>query len=196
MYEPLTTIERLRLWLKITDDSDDALLGALIESCSEQIGRYCSRDNLGSVESYNETYWFRSTNIRPLLVLDHWPVVSISQIKIAGADVAVVTDPMQAGIGGAFLDRDARTLRLPPVLYRDTPVQIAYTAGFDPLDLGLEQICCQFTGEVYKSKDWIGYSSKSLAGETVSFQSGTKFGMSPRTVAMLEPYKNRMMRSG
>jgi len=53
-----------------------------------------------------------------------------------------------------------------------------------------EAILRRWRREVVKSQAWIGYKSKSLAGENVTFDTGANWGMSPRTLAMLGPYKD------
>lgn len=196
MYGALTTLENVKGWLKQTSPADDGHLSFLIESLSDSVGRMLGRDNLGSVESYVEVYPGTGTRI----VLDHYPVVVLSSVTLATRAQPLLTDPTMIGTAsGIFLDRDRRTLRVSSDLVaKNGNTVVVYTAGYATKDIpaGLEQAMNQWIGEIYKSKEWIGYTSKSLAGETVTFDKGTNFGMSPRTAAMFNPYKNRIPAMG
>jgi hypothetical protein len=199
MYGPLTTLERVKLWLGQTAVTDDTKLEALIAATGDFVGRQLSRDNLGSLETYVETYFLdeylapgRTKQLQ--LVLDHYPVTTLTSVAQGVSSLGIVTDPAQlARASGVWLERDHRTLRFLS-LPSAAPVTITYTAGYaeDEIPQGLVQAATQFVSEIYKSKDWIGYTSKALAGETVSYDVGRVWGASPRTRAMFQPYVNRI----
>lgn len=210
MYGPLTTLDKVKRWLDIPTSSDnaDGLLEDLIASTSELIGRFCARDNLGEVISYVETYWrppgaFSTQTRGPRIVLNHWPVVALQSVNLAGQNISIITNPLApVNQSGAFVENDGRTLSLLFLAWPPTnlPIVVSYTSGYDAaatvtaggIPPGLTQACNQWIGEVYKSKDWIGYRSKVLAGESVTYDTGKDFGMSPRTLAMIQPYRNRI----
>lgn len=205
-YAALTTLEEVKGWLGISNNSSDALLASLIESVSDIIGRHCGRDNLGEVLSYEEVYElsshspFRSLNGKPLeIVLDHYPVVSLLRVSQSNRDYSIITDPRQIHAkAGVFLRTDRRTIRISePSLY-DAPIVVNYTAGYAAADVptGLQQCVKQFVGEVVRSKEWIGLISKGLAGETITYDQGGTLGLSKRTKGMLNPYINRIPSTG
>lgn len=203
MYEALTTLEDVKGWLEIptATTSQDGRLDGLIEAISETIGRFCARDNLGSVEAYTEIYdlpaRYQYASIKdPKIVLEHYPVRSITTVQQGQVLFPVLTDPTTLGtVRGVWLETDKRIIRIYGLPSWDvSPVVITYTAGYAEVDIppGLKQAANMMIGEIYKSKDWIGFTSKSLANETVSFEQGKKWAMSPRVVAMLQPYVNRI----
>lgn len=206
-YAKLTDTPKVKGWMRSTSSTDDGLIGSLIDSLSAQVGRLLGRDNLGSVESYVETY--RIPRWRPNdpaeLLLRHWPVVALTSVKISAADVAIITDAMAAVGAGVLVEDDRRTLAFygadgyPAFGGVGLPLcQIRYTAGYAAADIppGLTHAVNQWVAEITKSQDWIGYVSKSLAGETVTFEQGRTWGMSKRTKEMLEPYRDRIPMSG
>ena len=199
MYDALVTLPQVKQWLGYTDSNSDGGLTWLIKASSELIGRYTSRKNLGAVISFNEFY-FASGGTKQTLILNNYPVVSLTSITVNGVAQAILTYPT---IGpGFFLHNDLRTLLYIGGFYptatlslaRNTPINVQYTAGYATADIppGLQQACIQHIGEITKSQAWIGYRSKSLAGETVAFDTGATMSMSPRTVAMINPYIDKL----
>lgn len=213
MYDPLCKLADVKAWLKIgpQDDSQDTALDSLIASCSELIGQYCGRDNLGAVLTKQENRFMAITSLpkpdyAPLLVVNFYPIVALTSVLWNGTTVPILTAAQLQGtlnISGVFVGDDARTLRflgmyMPPSY---GAIQLNYTAGYyldtavtgaQMVPAGLQQACIQWCGEIYKSVSWIGFKSKSLAGETTAFDMGGDWGMSPRTKAMLQPYRNRV----
>jgi len=202
--DPLCELSDVKEWLgvKPTEENQDDALDWLIQACSAQIAQFCGRDNLGSVGSYVENYRPRLASNRPRMMLKHYPVVALTKVFANSVSLPIMTSAqLQTGIpgttpGGVFLEDDNRTLSFLNFCFGGGYIQVTYTAGYDMLTnttpFGLRQAAIQFVGEVYKSSNWIGYRSKSLAGETTSFEGGVAWAMSPRTKAMLQPYVNRM----
>lgn len=203
-YEKLTTVADVRGWLRTNSTNDDALLGSLIDSLSAQVGRLLGRDNLGSIEAYVENYRVPTAgpSAQSRILLRHYPIVTLSSVGCAGQSTPIITDPMSAVVSGAWVEDDRRTLSF----YGNSLVaggglplcQVSYAAGYAPDDVppGLKHAVNQWVGEIVRSQDWIGYTSKSLAGESVSFEQGRQWGMSKRTKEMLEPYRDRVPWSG
>lgn len=202
-YDALTSVASLKLWLNVTGDGDDAELGFLINVASEMIGRYLDRENLGGVYSYNEPYFgsggmgLAGRGSRPNwdLVLRHWPIVSLTSVTMAGTVLTILngTTDLQSNNAGVYVltDNEPRILKF-RWLYRSYPINVAYTAGYtaSTIPFGLRQACNQYASEIYKSASWIGYKSKSIQGETVSYDMGGEWGMSDRVQAMLQPFKD------
>jgi hypothetical protein len=163
-----------------------------------------SGQHLDYTKNYEPPKQLRTKRIVKL-VLRHWPVTSLDSVTLCGLTVPIITDPVTttpSGLG-AWVSDDQRTMVLFNISWQWLQVamltsaafpilQVKYSAGYDPtaLDAGLQQACNQFCGEVAKSQAWIGYRSKVLAGESVTFDPGTNWGMSPRTLAMLQPYRD------
>jgi len=204
--DALCELSDVKEWLGIkpTEAEQDDDLDWLIQSCSEQIGQFCGRDNLGTVGTYSENYRPRMATARPRIILRHYPVVAIVSITWANTQQTILSAAqVQANTtNGVFLEDDNRTLSFLGSLFArgfggsNGVVLVNYTAGYsmdsNKTPFGLRQAAIQFVGEVYKSRGWIGFRSKSLAGETTTFEGGAAWGMSPRTKAMLQPYVNRM----
>jgi len=211
MNDPLCTLDEVKRWLKIspTEEDQDDLLVDLINGCSQQIAEYCGRDNLGAIETVVENRTVPITvlqkpNASPRILLKKYPVVTLTSVIWNNVSQTILTaQQLQYQQAGVFLEDDARTLTflglwMPPAYGY---VQINYTAGYQLIGAevpqqatpgGLRRAAIQWVGELYKASAWIGYKSKSIAGETISFEGGNSWGMSPRTKAMLQPFVDRM----
>ena len=201
-YDRLVHLSFLKQWAKIEGNDDDPVLATLIDRLSDLVGRYCGRDNLGNVLPYAEPYFPMSGGNSRLsnsfiLMLRHYPVMSIASVTQNGSPISALDlNTIQTGKAGYFLDQGAdepRVLRFQNV-WRDgsTPIVVTYTAGYDKGKIpgALQQAVCQSAVEVYKSQAWVGYRSKSLAGETVTFDAGEAWGLSRRSQAMCDPFRN------
>ena len=185
-----------------TTGPDDGLLQQLINVASEQIGRFCSRSNLGAVGSYTENY-FKRWSSGMLggsgefnLVLRHYPIVTLTSVNMNGSLVPILNNQtLIAAQAGVFPleGEEPRVLKF-RTLWRDTsvPIQVVYTAGYalNSIPAGLRQAANAYCAEIYKSTSWVGYRSKSLAGEVVSFELGESWGMSKRVQALCKPHVN------
>ena len=202
-YDPLTTVEAVKAWLGSDGktSASDSQLASLVDAISATIGRFCGRDNLGAVLTYTELYQFnvaRSPQVPARFLLDHYPIVAIQQLTQGEYEYPAITDPRQLHKqSGYYVEQDRRTLQLrggASVLNGDAPLVVTYTAGYATADIPPELTQCvnQAIGEVFKSREWIGYLSKGLAGESVTFDVGRSWGMSARTKAMLNPHVNRI----
>jgi len=208
-YDTLCELSYVKRWLKIdpSDTTDDGILESLIQACSELIGQFLDRDNLGAVISYSENYAITRYGLSvptysPRVVLRHYPVTSLTSVLWNNQSLGIISNPQappnQAGV---WLQDDQRTLVffglwMPPTYgFIQVNYQAGYTLGVPPpagIPYGLQQACAQFIGEVYHAPDWIGFKSKVLGGQSVTFDLDKIWGMSPRTVAMLQPYVNRV----
>lgn len=211
-YDPLCTVNDVKLWLRTAQDDTgaDAQIGALIPVVSRLIGRFCGRDNLGAVLTYVERHPPKRmglpTDRTPRVFLRRFPVVALTQVSVGSGALAVpvTTDP--AASTGALLDEDQRTVMLLGVALNawSGPVVVTYSAGYvgeqtagavtgvaTTIPEDLTQCAVQWIGEILKSRDFIGFKSQTLAGQTVAYEDGRALGMSPRTKAMLQPHVNR-----
>ena len=210
-YDPLTTVDEFKIWQAKPQGqtASDAVIGQLIAALSEEIGRYCDRDNLGLVLPYTERWapvgtqpYYRD----PEYVLRAYPVTALTSVAIGSTAVPVITD-LTGQTSGALLDSwESNPRRVSLVGYRvwpcTGPLVVQYQAGYwganapsgtkPTVPTGLKQVLHQWINEVLVSRISTGQKSQTLAGQTVTYELGEKFGMSPRTKAMLEPYRNRV----
>jgi hypothetical protein len=203
-YDPLSTLEFAKVWLSKgqSNTASDPQLEMLIKALSAEIGRLCGRDNLGAVLSYSERYTTSAggkvMTRDPSVLLRHYPVVSLVQVQLGSTIVPVTTD-LTGFTSGALLELP-RSLTL--IGYRwCLPLVVQYTAGYTPLGVTgtpstippeLQLVLYQWMAEVLQSRNQTNWKSQSLAGQNVSLDQGEKFGMSPRTRAMLQPFINRV----
>lgn len=158
----LTTPENVKQYLGITGTADDALLNSLIESASAFVAQYLSRQ----IEQGQVTEYFSGRG-RDALILSEGPIASID---------AVVADdqPLPASLdkstgwkeaGGWLLYVNGRW----PEGRQN--IVVTYTAGYAPgsIPADIEQAVIDLVSLRYKERDRIGFQSKSLAGETVTF---------------------------
>lgn len=203
-FDPLTTLNSLKAWLKVTGNNDDPELTVLIAVASEAIGRACNRPNLGQVYTYTENYFvkrggFNKPNFD--LILRQWPVTALASVFWGPTPIPILTpQSLLSGQWGCYLleMQEPRLLKFIgaySVSYGyDVPIQIAYSAGYPPgaVPAGLQQAANQYASEIYRSRDWIGYRSRAIGGETTTFDPGSTLGMSARTKAMIAPYLDQI----
>lgn len=150
----LTTVEKVREYLRISSDADDQLFQRLIEACSKVIENYCLRD----FEQKKHVDKFSGNN-QGYHECKFYPIISVELITIDN----VVVD---------FKDFDENTIYL-----KDNQnftkgrinCYINYTAGYLTVPKDLEQACIELVGIKYKQIETLNVSSKGLAGETTNF---------------------------
>lgn len=129
----LTTLARLKDYLKITSTTDDALLTRLIASASAFVQNWLNRTIVNS--TYTET---RNGEGMQRMLLQNYPITSISSVNVAGLSVqarpaltASYTGNNQAG----YTNSDT-TLYLTGFCFPQgfQNVVVAYTAGFVKTD--------------------------------------------------------------
>ncbi len=180
----LTTLANLRSWASIKNTDDDALLERLITSVSARIETYCSRsfDQLGYLESYDG----KGTSALPL---KNFPIVAVSSLTIDGTSVPAAPDPSPANPSPNGYRFSDTMLSLVGGLYQFCRgyqnVLVAYTAGFAAIPADVEQACIEWCAMRYRERDRIGHRSKSIQGETVSFDIGA---MSASVKEALRPF--------
>lgn len=208
MYAPLTTVDAVKAWAYAGNNkatADDKQIQTLIGRCSELIGRHCSRANLGEVLPFSELRFTGGAAKRFFqdrmwtLVLRNYPIVSVTSISTgSGNSIPIITpDQVMGGSWGAWVEDDIepRAIKFFGVQTMNPgALSIAYTAGYNGVDNvpgGLAQACCQYVMEVMRSANNLLLKSNALAGETTTFDTGDlNWGMSNRTLAMLQPYKD------
>lgn len=176
----LATIAQLKAYLGITTAGSDDLLTALLAASEQAVVKHLDRN----VESASYTA-VMDGNGSSLLTLAQYPITAVSSVKIDGRVV-----PQSSGYGvSGFLFRDREIILRGEYRFTlDTAnVEIVYTAGYSQVPADINQAVLQIAALRYKERDWTGYQSKSLAGETVAFETSA---LPPAVLRMLQPYLN------
>lgn len=179
----LTTLAKVKAWLGETSNAKDTLLESLIKSCSAEISNAVNR-NLEQA-SYTEII---DGNGRNRVTLKNWPISVVLSVNVHGKlfDVLEPADFTSTGVKVS-----GRCLVCQNVVFEKglANVIVEYVAGYDPVPEDLDQACVELVTHRFKNErgDKQGVSSKSLAGETISF-SHKALPESVRSV--LNDYKN------
>lgn len=203
-YDKLTSVPALKRWLigataisQTTTNPDDDEYAMLIQVASELIGRFCGRDNLGSVGTYTENYFKRGSSKMSVstdfdLVLRHYPVATLSSVIVNNSQVTILNESgLQSARAGVYLleDTEPRILKF-QYLYASYPISVTYTAGYaaNAIPGPLQQAAIQFASEIFRSPTWLGVKSRSIASENITFDTNSVWGMSNRIKMLLQPY--------
>src|SRR5438309_1085729 len=157
----LTTLAALKAYAQVSVSTDDAVLTSMIAAASAAARSYLNRDV--TTASYTITRDGRGT---AMMLLPQFPVTAVAQVIVDGRTI-----PAQSAFG------------LPGYRFTDTSlilagfcftrgfgnVQVGFTAGYATAPADIAQAVNEWVALRYKERDRIGFQSKSLAGETVSF---------------------------
>jgi Phage gp6-like head-tail connector protein len=158
----LTTLTNVKSWLGLTGTSDDTLLTRLITAESIHIQSYLYRTIAAT--AYTET---RDGPDNDRLALANWPINSVSLVKIDDVIVPASTD-LVASQGYSFTERFIELSGYWFTKGRGNVV-VTYNAGYATTPFDLEQACIELVVRRYRERDRIGAKSKSVGGETISY---------------------------
>lgn len=162
----LTTLENVKEYLQIdAEDTDaDALLQRMIDAASVTIEKYCQRKFLQA--NYTEV---KDGTGQPRMTVRNIPMTAVASVTVN--DKPIPVRPSATGNGFVF---DEYGVKLTGYTFTDgyQNVVIQYTAGFAAVPDDVDMACCELVGLRYKTIDRLGVSSKSLAGESISFNMG------------------------
>lgn len=173
----LTNTTAVKTYKSITGVELDALIDALVLRASAAIETYLSR----KVESQPHIE-YRDGNNGVTLPLRQAPVTAVAAVLVDGVAIP----------SGGFTQPGWRIAGQMLVLngYRFTAghgnVEIQYTAGFSTIPPDIEQACIETVALSLERRSHIDVSSKSLAGETISYITAD---LPPSAKKMLEPYR-------
>lgn len=172
----LTSLAAVKQYLSISNTNSDAVLNQLIDAYSAAAESYCGRRF--SQQTYNER---RSGNGKESILLINYPVVSINSVASGAQSFSALPDFPASGMGYFQLDvsqGDGRMIILSGAVFDRGRgnVLIVYDAGY-PVDGGgvvqvpadLAQAVVEMVALRFKGRDNIGYRSKTLATETITF---------------------------
>jgi Phage gp6-like head-tail connector protein len=158
-----TSLANAKSWLSnITTSTDDVLLGRLITMASVFMQNYMNRDIIA--QNYTDTFDGVGGSA---LVVTNYPINSISSLMIDNVSVPAAANSIS---NGYTFNYNRITLRGYCFNRGLNNVTITYNAGFSAVPFDLEQGCIEIVGNKYRESTRIGESSKTLAGETVSFK--------------------------
>lgn len=178
-----TTLAAVKRYLGISGASpSDDLLTSLITTVSAGMAAYMNRD----LETGPRVMWVDGTGGQRM-VFNDTPVRSVELVKVDGQPIRQAA---MYGDYGYMFDETRILLNGVNFTRGHGNVEILYTAGYDTPPPELEQVCIETVALRFKERDWTGFNSKSLAGETVSFD---KRSFSPSAVAVLNTYKRTFL---
>lgn len=165
MTTQLVTLAQLKAHIgNAADATDDAVLQRITDSVCSFLESACNRTF--AVTNYVE---HRNGNGGRYIVLNHYPVVTITSLQVNGVPIPQSTSWDEPGwvlTHGYRLDVRGGGY----AFHRgDLNVVIAYSAGFAAIPGDLQQAALVMGAMAYKERDRIGITSKSVGGESVSF---------------------------
>lgn len=157
----LTTLAKVKQYGQIDSVEDDLLLTRMIEAASAEIERYCSRSFASAARAE-----VRDGTGGRRLSMRYYPVTAVASLTIDGKVIPPRPSPTASGY--TF---DDYQIRLTGYVFEEgfDNVEVVYSAGLATIPEDLQQACAELVVTRYKARDRIGVSSKSLAGESISF---------------------------
>ena len=165
---------------------DDNLLNRLIEACSADIDNEASR-TLASTT--HEDFYSGYGNGQMTLVLRNYPITAVEYLYINDQKV----EPKPAGFENFFTQGfsfDNYKIALTGHIFArgNNNIAVKYTAGYVVIPEDLRNACVELISYRYRFKERIGIKSKSLATESVSYDTSH---MPEQVMRVVERYKRR-----
>ena len=176
----LTTTSAVKSYIGKVDPGDDAVIASLVTAYSQWIRSWTNRDF--TVQTYN--LW-RSGHGGDTLILPQWPIVSVQSLAIDG--VAATAQASWGAQGYRFTDRAIMLGAGGVFCWGANNINVAFTAGYSTVPPDIAQAVNELVALRYKMRDKLEWSSKSLAGETVTLV--TK-DMPASVATVLKQYQN------
>lgn len=174
----LTTLAAVKAYGSIAGTELDTLLGALITRASASVENFLQGGVLS--DSHTET---RNGTGGQAMLLAEYPVTAVSSLSING--IAVPQASSYGQVGWWLANRTLLLIGYSFCRGRGNVV-VTYTAGYDTTPPEIEQACIETVMLSFKRRDHIDVSSKSLAGETISFITAD---LTPSAKAVLNSYR-------
>lgn len=156
----LTTLSSAKGYLGLGVSTDDAVISSLISAYSEWARSYMNRDI--ALTSYTRLFSGRNT---ARLILPQWPIVSITSLTVG---VQAITAQSGYGQLGFRFDEDSIVLDGYRFERGDSNIAVAWSAGWATIPYDMAQAINEIVGLRYRMRDKLEWSSKGLAGETVT----------------------------
>lgn len=155
------TVAQVKQYMGTTSAAYDALLASLVTACSAAVANFCNREI--SSTRRTETYSGRGGLS---LSLNNWPVTAVHSVTVNGISYAA-----SAGYGQPGYRFDSGRVILEPVGFTKglLNVVVDYTAGYAVIPQEIQQAALETVALKFRQRDHIGFTSKSLAGESVAY---------------------------
>lgn len=158
----ITTLASVKTYLNITASTSDALLTSLIASVQKAVENFIgyALDPASYVAEYDG-------NGGDLMFVNNLPITAVTSLIIAG-----LTIPASTGytVNGYAFDYEKIWLRGYLYTLGRKTVKVSYSAGYSVMPADLIQVANEMIALQYRERDWKGYKSKSLAGESITFE--------------------------
>lgn len=156
----LTTLASFKAYAGVTGAADDTVISAMISAYSAYVQQWLNRNILS--QAYTDTYNGRDHIAQ---MLPQWPVTAVTSVTIDGVSI-----PARTAVPGSGYFTDGESVILSGYSFARgrANVVISYTAGYATVPLELAQAVNELVNLRYKLRDKQEWSSKTLAGETVS----------------------------
>lgn len=175
----LASLDLVKRVGRIRDAADDRLLTELIEGATSRIQQLTQRRLFEATQVE-----VRDGHGRPSMMMRERPVSAVSSVRINGAEV-----PARVSYGQAGFFHDTASVHLSGRVFTAGMgnVEITYTAGYASIPWDLQVACAEMVIERLKGIDRLGISSKSLAGEHISYMDGSA---PPTALSVIETYRS------
>jgi hypothetical protein len=180
-----TTLPLVRAYLGLEPSQveEDGFLGILVNEANAWILGELGRDI--AENDYVET---RNGNGTPILLLEQYPVSAVTSVTLDGEEIPERVD---TGDGGwVLIDAPPGVLALDGGYWTKgiQNVVIEYTAGYDPIPPDIQGAATEYAAQRYRARDRVGLMSRSVGGESVSYQTLTL----PASISsVVERYRRR-----
>ena len=160
----IINIDDVKKYANIKDGVDVAVLTAIVAAANAAVLSYLNRN----IEAADYTERYDGTN-SDVLVPDNLPILSVDTVKVNGR-VLSRTDLSQLPWNGYDFDGNSIFLHGGEKFYRGRRnVEVTYRAGFNEVPEGVKQAGVYIASQMYKRRDRIGVTSKSIGPETISY---------------------------
>lgn len=184
----ILTLADVKQYLGIKDGVDVELLTSIVAAANSVVLSYLGEDDLG-VTTYTERY---NGTGSASLVPDHGPITTVDTLSIDGRPLKAV-DLAQRPWNGFDFDKDVVVLHGGEKFIKGLRnVQITYQAGYTSVPAQVKQAAVYIASQMYKRKDRIGVSSKSIGPETISY---TTNDLDASAKMLLNDYRKRWLTS-
>jgi hypothetical protein len=177
----LITLAAVQQYLSIKPGGDaDPLLSNMIDRVSAAVLNYLNRGDI-MASPRTET---RNGTSSARMVCANLPVQSVQSVRINGAEVLPSTG---YSVPGWSFDAEGVILRGGLTFTRGTAnVELSYVAGYDEVPADIALAVLEAVGLAFKRREHVDVSSKSLAGETITYITAD---MPPSARKVLDNYR-------
>lgn len=174
----LTTLAAVKTYAGVTGTATDDVLNALITGVSGFIRAWLNRDI--TTNSYDIRRSGRGTFA---MQLPQYPITAVAAVEIDSLSI-----PAAASWGKTGFSFDTEQIVLSGHCFTrgNSNVRIQFTAGYAMVPDEIAQACNELVTLRFRTRDKLEISSKSLAGETVSF---TQKDMPASVATVLRNYR-------